>query len=609
MENLGRGIVAVNRGVGRGGNKVYVGWRMLGTDPEDIAFNIYRSTGGGAPVKLNDWPITQSTNYIDSGANLSQSNSYFVRPVLDNQEQEPSNSFTLPANEPVRQYISIPLLTPAGYTPNDASVGDLDGDGEYEIVLHQTGVSRDNAHEGLTDEPILQAYKLDGTSLWEINLGINIREGAHYTQFMIYDLDGDGKAEVACKTADGTVDGEGKVIGDADADYRSSSGRILAGPEYLTIFDGLSGAELVTTDYIPPRGNIDGWGGIGGNGRNDSYGNRVDRFLACVAYLDGVRPSLVMCRGYYGRSVLAAWDFRDGQLTSRWVFDSGVSYPPYSDASAYSGQGNHNLAVGDVDGDGKDEIVYGAMCVDDDGTGLYSTGLRHGDAMHLSDIDPDKPGLEVWGIHENEYNPYNGYGAALFAAATGQVYWGEGPGVDVGRGVAMDIDPRHLGYECWANGGSTFANILFNCKGDVIANAKPSSTNFGIWWDDDLLRELLDSNRISKWDWTRSSDNTILTAVNCSSNNGTKSTPTLCADILGDWREEVIFRTTNNQELRVFTTTIPTDHRFYTFMHDPIYRLSVAWQNVAYNQPTQTGFYMGDGMEAPPRPAIYTSAE
>jgi len=600
MEHLGRGMVAIHQG----GRKVYVGWRMLGTDPDDIAFNLYRSTGGATAVKLNGRPITQSTNWVDNSVDPSRMNSYFVRPVLNGQEQAASAS----AEVWSQNYLTIALQTPSGYRPNDASVGDLDGDGQYDIVLHQTGRRADNARAGSTDEPILEGYKTNGTLLWRINLGKNIREGAHYTQFMVYDLDSDGKAEVACKTADGTIDGIGQVIGDANADWVNRDGKILDGPEFFTIFDGQTGAALATADYIPPRGDVGGWGGIGGNGRNDRNGNRVDRFLACVAYLDGVGPSVVMCRGYYGRSVLAAWDFRDGKLTSRWVFDSGVSYPPYSDASPYSGQGNHNLSIADVDEDGKDEIVYGSMCVDDDGTGLYSTGLRHGDAMHLSDIDPDRPGLEVWGIHENEYNPYNGYGAALFNARTGEVYWGKGPGVDVGRGLAMDIDPRHLGYECWAIGGPTFANVLFNCKGEVVANSKPGSTNFGVWWDGDLLREILNRNRISKWDWTDSSDNTILTAVNCSSNNGSKATPALSADIFGDWREEVIWRTTDNRSLRIYTTTIPTEHRFYTLMHDPQYRLSIAWQNVAYNQPPHVGFYLGVGMQKPPRPAIQTPA-
>jgi rhamnogalacturonan endolyase len=584
MENLGRGVIAVNQG----GGKVYVGWRMFGTDPNDIAFNLYRSIGDAEPVRLNGLPITQSTNYVDQNVRMGQSIAYFVKPVIDGNEQAESTAFILPADAPVQQYISIPLLTPSGYTPNDASVGDLDGDGEYEIVLHQTGASHDNSQDGYTDEPILQAYKLDGTFLWEINLGANIREGAHYTQFMVYDLDGDGRAEVACKTADGTVDGIGKIIGDPNADYCNSSGRILDGPEFLTIFDGQTGAELATTDYIPPRGKVSNWG--------DSYGNRVDRFLACIAYFDGEKPSLVMCRGYYTRAVLAAWNFRDGELTNIWIFDSDDGTLGNRD---YRGQGNHNLAVGDVDGDGRDEIIYGACAIDDDGTGLYSTGLGHGDAMHLSDMDPERPGMEVFDIHENPNHPY---GIEFRDAVTGEALWGAGPYTDVGRGVAMDIDPGYIGYECWASGDGL--NGLFNCRGEVISSRKPSSCNFGVWWDGDLLRELLDSNRISKWDWTNSRDNTILTASNCSSNNGTKSTPALCADILGDWREEVIWRTSDNQELRIYTTTIPTEHRLYTLMQDPIYRLSVAWQNVAYNQPTQPGFYLGADMAPPPQPNI-----
>ena len=579
MENLGRGVVAVNQGDG----KVYVGWRLLGTDPDDIAFNLYRSAGDAEPVKLNKEPIAESTNFADTGVNLGESNSYFVKPVLKGAEQASSDVFTLRANAPVGQYISIPLATPAGYTPNDASVGDLDGDGEYEIVLHQAGRGRDNAQSGTTTEPMLEAYRLDGVFLWRINLGRNIREGAHYTQFMVYDLDGDGKAEVACKTADGTIDGKGKIIGEANADYRNSRGYVLDGPEFLTVFDGQTGAALATTDYIPPRGSVSDWG--------DDYGNRVDRFLACVAYLDGERPSLVMCRGYYTRAVLAAWNWRDGKLTRVWTFDSddGVA-----GNGAYRGQGNHNLSVGDVDGDGKDEVVYGACCIDDNGKGLYTTGLGHGDAMHLSDIDPGRPGLEVWAIHERPRHPY---GANLCDAATGKVIWGLQL-TDPGRGVALDIDPRHRGYECWANN----SDGLYNCKGERICDSKPRSCNMGIWWDGDVLREILDGTTIDKWDYANGTTNRLFTAEGCSRNNGTKSNPCLCADILGDWREELICRTSDNAELRIYTTTIATDRRFYTFMHDPIYRLSVAWQNVAYNQPTQPGFYLGEGMATPPSP-------
>ena len=620
MENLGRGVIAVNQG----GGKVFVGWRLFGTDPENIAFNLYRAEDNGKPVKLNDKPIADVTNFVDEKADLKKSNAYFVRSVINKKEGEPSAKFVLAANSEVKQYLSVPLQTPERYAPNDASVGDLDGDGEYEIVIHQVGRGRDNSQPGFTTEPVLQAYKLNGTLLWTINLGKNIREGAHYTQFIVYDLDGDGRAEIACKTADGTIDGKGKVIGDAKADWRNPegtfvevhnpdgpdrrqnvSGKILSGPEYLTVFDGLTGAELATTNFIPPRHptklNPTGdelnaiWG--------DGYGNRVDRFLAAVAYLDGERPSLIMTRGYYTRSVLAAWDWRNGKLTHRWTFDSDDGTP---ENKKYRGQGNHNLSVGDVDDDGKDEIVFGAMVVDDNGKGLYSTGLGHGDALHLSDLDPDRTGLEVFDIQER----FDDAGASFRDARTGEIIWkkpsikagedGEGPG----RGLSLDIDPRYRGFESWVRGAEIRG--LFNAKGEKISDRTPNSCNFGVFWDGDVLRELLDRNTISKWNWTNETTETLLVAEGCMSNNGSKATPALSADIFGDWREEVIWRTVDNKELRIYTTTIPTKYRFYTFMHDPQYRLSIAWQNVGYNQPPHTSFYIGEGMKQPPRPPITT---
>ena len=584
MENLNRGVIAIAQDEG----KVYIGWRMLGTEHDDISFNAYRDG-----TKVNTRPVTNSTNYVDNDGNSNAA--YTVCAVIKGREGRPS----APAKVWSQNYISIPLQTPEGCTPNDASVGDLDGDGEYEIVLKQEMRPRDNARSGPTGETKLEAYQMDGTFMWRINLGRHIREGAHYTQFMVYDLDGDGKAEVACKTADGTIDGKGKTIGDPDANYVNNRGMILDGPEFLTIFDGQTGAELATTNYNPPRGGD-------GSGWGDSNGNRVDRFLACVAYLDGERPSLVMCRGYYTRAVLAAWNWRDGKLTNIWTFDSDDGT---AGNEAYRGQGNHNLSVGDVDDDGKDEIVYGACAIDHDGKGLYSTGMRHGDAMHLSDIDPDRPGLEVWAIHENPRHPN---GANLRDARTGKVIFGLNLR-DPGRGLAIDIDPRHKGYECWANN----SDGLYNCKGEKISDAKPRSCNMGIWWDGDLLCEILDGRSggrrggqggafIDKWDYANGTVTRLLNGgdYNCVTNNGTKANPCLHADILGDWREEVIWRTADGKQLCIFTTTIPTEHRLYTLMHDPIYRLSVAWQNVAYNQPTHTGFYLGEGMTAPPRPKI-----
>ncbi len=349
---------------------------------------------------------------------------------------------------------------------------------------------------------------------------------------------------------------------------------------------------MATEDFIAGRGDICGWGGEGGNGGNDCKGNRVDRFLAGSAYLDGKLPSVLMCRGYYGRTVIAAWDYRDGKLSSRWVFDSEGRENPFS------GQGNHSLSINDVDKDGKDEIVYGSMTVDDDGTGMYSTGLRHGDAGHISHFDPEYPDQLVWSIHENETNE-TGYGVALFNARTGEILWGAEEGKDVGRGLAIDIDPTNAGAEMWWNG----QNGLYNVEGERIGK-NPRSTNFAIWWDGDLLREILDRNFIDKWDHEKEEQVRLFTAEGCVSNNGSKANPGLSADLLGDWREEVIFRTEDNQSLRIFTTTIPTEHRLYTLMHNPQYRMSIAWQNVGYNQPPHTDYYLGHGMEKPPKPAI-----
>ncbi len=592
MERLSRGVVAVRSGSA----SVYVGWRLFGNDPSGIAFNLYRSSAGGAAMLLNGTPMTASTNFVDNSAPTSQANTYFVRPVLNGVEQANSASFTLPANAATAQYLQIPLQIPAGgttpsgesytYSANDLSIGDLDGDGEYEYVLKwDPSNAKDNSQSGYTGNVYVDAYELNGTRLWRIDLGRNIRAGAHYTQFIVYDLDGDGRSEVAVKTADGTRSGTGQVIGNASADYRNSGGYVLSGPEFLTIFNGQNGAVLATTNYVPARGDVGSWG--------DTYGNRVDRFLAGVAYLDGQRPSLIMSRGYYTRAVIAAWDWRNGQLTQRWTFDSNAP-----GNSAYAGQGNHNLSIADVDADGRQEIIFGAATINDNGQGLYVSSLGHGDALHVGDLVPSRAGLEIWDIHESSSVP----GADLRDARTGARIFAinntsgsEGPG----RGVAGDIYAGNAGAEFWGSGpGMT---NLFNASGASIGRT-PGSANFLVWWDSDTVRELLDSNHVDKYG--TSADTRLLTGSGVTSNNGTKSTPALSGDVLGDWREEVIWRTTDNTALRIYTTTNVATNRLYTFLHDPQYRVALAWQNVAYNQPPHPSFFVGANMSSPPVPNI-----
>ncbi len=620
METLGRGLVVVRPS----STQAYIGWRLLGDDPDTIAFNVYRSANGSAPVKLNATPLATTTDYTDASANLAVTNVYTLRPVLTGLEQPATASFTLSANAPVRQYLDVPLQIPPGgtnasgaftYTANDCSVGDLDGDGEYELIVKWDPTnSKDNSQSGYTGNTFLDAYKLDGTRLWRIDMGVNIRSGAHYLDPMVYDFDGDGRAEIICRSAPGSIDGTGTYVGGAAKwqggtrpafndtdDYRNTSGYILTGPEFLTVFDGLTGAELATTRFFPqrdPDNLVDNpsssrlttlWG--------DGYGNRFDRFLAAVAYVDGQRPSAILCRGYYTRTFLTAWDWRGGQLTRRWVFDSGSG--PTSNR-AYAGQGAHSISVGDLDGDGRDEIAYGACAINDDGTGLWSTGLGHGDATHLSEMDPDKPGLKFFMPHETP-SAYGIYGTSLTEQRDGTPLWGAPGGGDVGRGVAFDIDPRYPGYEAWATNSST----VYTVKGVPITTNSRPAVNFGVWWDADPLRELLDGTTISKWVPASANVTTLLSLTGTSSNNGTKSTPNLSGDLLGDWREEVVMRASDNTALRVYTTTIPATNRLTTLMHDPQYREAIAWQNTGYNQPPHPGFFLGQDMATPPRAPIW----
>lgn len=592
MEYLDRGAIAVYTEEG-----MFVAFRLNGWEyVEKAEFNIYADG-----VLVCTIPSTGATNYLHKKG--TPDTVYVIKKVVD--EVEEKEGYT--ARNLKHNYFDIPIrkpenyTTPDGhtysYTANDASVADLDGDGEYEIILKWDCNGKDNSHKGYSGIVYIDAYKLDGTFMWRINMGKNIRCGAHYTQFMVYDFDGDGYAEMVVKTADGTTDYAGNVVGDKDADWRNSDGFIIEGPEYLSLIDGRTGTIIDTVEYDPPRGNVADWG--------DSWGNRVDRFLACVAYLDGVHPSVVMCRGYYdhGRPThLAAYDIVDKRLVKRWKFKADKE-----ENIDYTNQGFHNLAVADVDGDGCDEILYGACVIDHDGTGLYTTGLEHGDAMHVGRFKKDSRGFDFFGIHEHADVPY---GFEARNAGTGEITFGKFTGRDTGRGLCAKIDPRYEGNQLWIMDGDGLYNYA---DGKKISEVSLESINFAIWWDGDLIRELLDHDwygyetnvgipKIYKWNYKTEELDIVFATDNVLSNNGTKGNPCLQASIIGDWREDVIFRGKDSTFLRVYTTTDITPHRFYTFMHDYVYRLGIAWQNTAYNQPPHTSFYIGDDMENIPVP-------
>ena len=606
MENLTRGLVVSNVGSG-----VLVSWRLLGTDDPATEFNLYRDGSKIASITKN-----AGTNYLDkSGKTTSK---YEVAAVVDGKEQAKSpvslvldktvsnsgNSFpykTLKLEVPAAQ--TMPNGEKCTYTPNDMSAADLDGDGEYELILKwDPSNAHDNSQTGYTGTVFIDAYKLDGTRLWRIDLGKNIRAGAHYTQFQVFDYDGDGKAEMIVKTADGTIDGTGKAIGNASADYRDGNGLILKGKEYLTVFRGVDGAAITTIDYVPSRDINKHEKGKNGKGYwGDNYGNRCERYIAATAYLDGVHPSAVFIRGYYSASYVVAYDFDGKTLKQRWYHKSE------DPGKGLYEQGNHNIAVGDIDGDGYDEIVFGGATLNHDGTLRFSTQLGHGDAGHLGDLDPDHPGMEFWDVHEHTNAQYT----EEMRGADGKVYWGTpqpNPGVDNGRGMAADIDSEYRGYEVWsAKGGG-----MKTATGKKIGSPAVSQ-NFRIYFDGDVYDELMDGAYVTKFDSKAKKSNVYFdggAALGAAGCNGTKNTPSLVADLFGDWREEMVVRSEKDPTtMYIVSTPVASEHRVYTLMHDATYRVAIAWQNTAYNQPPHIGYYLPDAVKNLTAPDIYVVGE
>ncbi|WP_190394789.1 rhamnogalacturonan lyase [Nocardiopsis deserti] len=710
LERLDRGLVAVDTPEG-----VFLSWRLLASEVgghtdsglRGPQFRVYRD---GRVVGM----VRDSTNFLDGEGGADSE--YRVVPVP---RGRPGVGPEGEAAVWAEGHHDLPLqppeggTTPAGeeygYTANDVSVGDVDGDGRYEFVVKWDPTnSKDVSQRGYTGPTYVDTYTLDGELLHRIDLGVNIRSGAHYTQFVVYDLDGDGRSEIMLKTAPGTrtlTFGEGGeavedhiTLPEADVeagvehgdDYRMSAGDyrehvvevflgwhehpevvagnwpatleeafgeeprydyplseadagaladffldeyapsrsarnelrefegfVVHGPEYLTVFDGGTGAELDTVRYEPGRGD-DGllWGDYAMS--RIEPGNRVDRLLSGVAYLDGRTPSAVFARGYYTRAAVAAYDFDGQDISTRWIADSGhvpmdnpFNASPHGgdgsdpDMGALAGQGFHSFGVADVDADGRQEIVYGSATLDDDGSLLYSshaegppgsaiegqmTKLGHGDAMHVGDLDPEREGLEVWTVHEG--GRYAPYGFAMRDAATGEVLFGGYTGTDTGRGMVGDIDPDVPGLEAWSSmppGGEAEAG-LWSASGEFLGEETPG-TNMSIRWSADMTTQTIEGTQPPRVeDWRRG---TLLTAGGTLTNNGTKGNPALVADVLGDWREELVLRTEDSGALRILTSTEVSGHRLHTLMHDPQYRVDVARQQTGYNQPAYPSFHLG----------------
>ena len=623
MEKLDRGTVAVKKNDG-----VYLSWRLLGTESlTNQAFDIYRDS-----EKIYTTGEHDATCYTDSKGTAD--NKYTVVPkgeAID--KTEAVDVWTTNTTYKGRSvaYKDIAFKVPDGgktptdeeytYTANDMSVGDLDGDGEYEyIVKWDPSNSKDNSVKGYTGNVYLDAYELDGTLLWRIDLGVNIRAGAHYTQYMVYDFDGDGKSEVILKTAPGSKDGEGNYVskagknitkGDDKKDYRNSSGLLMGkdgGPEYLTVFNGETGAAMQTVDFDPPRSILTSseWG--------DSYANRSERYLAAVAYLDGVHPSDDMTRGYYTYVYAAAYTWDGTDLKEQWLSTNTPTEAnggtgctvKYADGTSKNNtnktlyaQGAHSVSVADVDNDGYDEIIFGSAVLDNDGTVLTYDGRGHGDAEHVSDFDNDGK-QEIFmaheaGKHNDDTIPY----AVDIKRYNGDIMLQAAQG-DIGRGIMDNVDDEYaLSSGNLSLFWSVAADGIYNQAGEKVGNIPTTNgsnmENFAVYWDGDLGRELLDGNKLVKYSIKSGTERIYYNSKNStlpgSINNSTKSNACLTADLFGDWREEIVLR--YGDGVRIYFSTIPTDYRLTTLMHDSQYRCAIAWQNVGYNQSPHTSYYIG----------------
>lgn len=605
-EKINRGVVAsVSEPT-----KVYLGWRLLKTDPADVAFNVYRATAGAAPVKLNPQPLAKTTDFVDANAPLTQANAYFIKPVVGGQERDASEQALLPANPPVQQYKSIKIKEDVTGLSMIA-IGDLDGDGTYDYVIKQPGGGRDPGRPGRNSNG---SYKFDayngksGEFMWRVDLGWNVDMGVWWTPFVVRDLDGDNKAELCIR-------GSTYAATEAEQHPDGKTGFVLNAPEYLIVYDGSTGKEIDRAPWIE-LGKVQDWA--------DNTGNRASRHMMGVAYLDGKTPSLLTVRGTYGQMKLDAWTLKNKKLEKLWRWTNERAF------FKYQGQGQHSIKVADIDGDGMDEILNGSIAIDNDGKTMWGTGMGHGDRFYVTDIDPDRAGLEIWYTIEE---PHPRDGVSLWDAKTGRWIFGtDEPNRDnqIGGGLVADIDPAYPGMEVWGD------RYLYTSKGQRLEGTGPGSV---VWWDADLLREVIGGGgggargargpatapgadvgdavaaagaarggppttapdgaragrggaRGGRGGGGGGGEGTSITKFRGGVvSTGIQGTIHQVADILGDWREELV--TFTNGEIRIYTTTIPAADRRVTLMQDPQYRNDITLRTMGYPHFPQLSYYLG----------------
>lgn len=543
-EKLDRGLV-VSALATRG---VYLSWRLLASDPKEAAFNVYRASGTGAAVRLNAEPLARTTDFVDSTASRGAEHSWWVTLVAHGREQDTSRQVAFPAGSPVQPYRALVLRDDVA-SVDRVGLGDLDGDGAYDFVVKHPAGRIDPGRR----VPSGDTYKVDayngrtGAFMWRIDLGWNINHGIWFSPMVVRDLDGDGKAEVCLRTAPYA----------ATRERAFDPGRpfVLDGPEYLGVYDGETGKEIDKADWVE-RGQVTEWA--------DRSGNRSSRHMLGVAYLDGKTPSVLAVRGTYGLMRMDAWTLRNRKLEKIWRWTNERA--PFK----YHGQGQHSIKAGDIDGDGADEILNGSIAIDNDGRTMWSTGLGHGDRFYLGDIDPDLPGMEVWYTIEDPH-PQNG--VSLWEALRGRLIFGTNEATNdnqVAGGLAADIDPAHPGMEVWAD------KFFYTAKGQPITDPVPPQSEV-VWWDADPLREIHSRGVISKWKGA-----TL---------GATHGAVQHVADIVGDWREEIV--TFAEGELRIYVTSIPAVDRRVCLMQDRLYRNDVTHRSMGYPHVPMTSYYIG----------------